>query len=142
MRGRYPSGVECVDPLAGSAQAKERLKVVLDTLAGRLRVQQACRQLGISEPRFRQLRQQALTAALAGLEPKSIGRPPRVVSPEAERLAALEEERARQEVALRMAQVREEVALILPRVVQEPPPPEKKTRRRRQSRPTGRRKRT
>src|SRR6516164_8817741 len=68
MRGRYPSGPEAVERLAGSAEAKERLQVVLETLAGRCRVQEACARLGISEPRFQQVRQQMLSAALNSLE--------------------------------------------------------------------------
>ncbi len=42
MRGRYPSGPEFVDKLDGSPEAKERLKVLLETIAGQLRVGDAC----------------------------------------------------------------------------------------------------
>jgi hypothetical protein len=128
MRGRRPSGPEYVERLAGSAQAKERLKVVLQTLAGTCRVQDACRQLGISEPRFHQLRSQMLAAALQGLEPKPIGRPAQAAPPEQEQRTALSEQLAAKEVELRAAQAREEIALILPRLAPEPATPEKKTR--------------
>ena len=63
MRGRRPSGPQYVQQLTGSDQAKKRLRVVLETLSGTCRVQEACRQLNISEPRFHQLRTEALAAA-------------------------------------------------------------------------------
>lgn len=119
MRGRLPSGPEYVDQLAGSDQAKERLKTVLETLAGTCRVQEACRRLKISEPRFHQLRQQVLEAGLAEIEPRAKGRPAKKWSPAEEEIARLREQLAAREVELRAAQVREEIALVLPRVVQE-----------------------
>ena len=127
MRGRRPAGPEYVEHLAGSELAKERLKVVLETLAGKCRVQEACRRLGISEPRFHQLRQQMLAAALERLEPQPAGRKPAPRAPEQERLAALADELAAKDVELRAAQARAEIALTLPRVAEEPATPEKKT---------------
>jgi hypothetical protein len=54
MRGRYPSGPEYVDVqhLHGSAQAKERLRVILETMMGQWRVAEACDRLGICERSF------------------------------------------------------------------------------------------
>jgi transposase-like protein len=114
-----------VDKLEGSASAKERLKVVLETLTGSCRVQEACARLGICEQRFHQLRQEALEAALAGLEPGIPGRPAHTPSPAEEQVRALEEQLAAMDRELRAAKAREEIALTLPRVVHEP---EKKTR--------------
>jgi len=137
MRGRKPSGPAYVDRLEGSPQAKERAKVLLDTLTGTCRVQEACVQLGISEPRFQQIRVEMLQAAVAALEPRPAGRPARPVTPEQEQLAALEQKLERAEVDLQGARIREEVALGLPAVVSAPTTPtttEKKTRRRHSSR--------
>jgi hypothetical protein len=145
MRGRRPSGPEGVDQLAGSAQAKQRLKVVLETLAGTCRVQDACERLGLSEARFHQLRRQVLAAALERLEPRPAGRRRRQPTPEQQQLVVLQQELAAKEVELRAAQARAEIALTLPRVLQEPTAPEKKTRQRPRSarhRPSGKRKRT
>ena len=114
MRGRRPSGPECVGRLAGSDQAKERLQVVLETLAGTCRVQEACRRLGVSEPRFHQLRTQVLEAALERLEPRPAGRPPQPAAAGGERLAALADQLAAKEVELRAAEARVEIALALP----------------------------
>jgi hypothetical protein len=128
MRGRRPSGPEYVEHLPGSEQAKERLKVVLETLSGKCRVLEACRRLGISEPRFHQLRTEALAAALEGLEPKTAGRKPAPVTPEQEQLAQLQDDLAAKDIELRAAQARAEIAVAMPHVVQEPPTTEKKTR--------------
>ena len=114
MRGRRPSGPECVERLAGSDRAKERLQVVLETLAGTCRVQEACRRLGVSEPRFHQLRTQVLEAALERLEPRPAGRPAQSASADAERLAAMADRVAAQDMELRAAEARVEIALALP----------------------------
>ncbi len=129
MRGRRPAGPEYVTKLEGSAQSKERLRLILETLAGRLRLQEACAQLGISEIRFHQLREAALQAALARIEPRPAGRPSGSSSPQEEQIRVLEEALLEKELALQEAQVREEVALILPHVVAGEAGPEKKTRR-------------
>jgi len=143
MRGRRPQGSAGVDHLPGSAQAKERLKVVLANLAGACRTQEACARLGVSEPRFQQLRWRVLQASLERLEPRAAGRPAATPSPEAERIRLLEELLAAKEVELRAALAREEIALTLPRVVHAATEPEKKTRGRpRQARPPGPRKHT
>ena len=108
MRGRRPAGPEIVEQLHGSAQARQRLRVVLETLAGRLRLQEACQQLGIGPVRFHTLRQAVLEAALAALEPRPAGRPPR--DDHAAAPAGQVEDTA---AALEASRLREEVALIL-----------------------------
>ena len=114
MRGRLPSGPECVNKLTGDAVAKERLQVVLETLAGTRRVNDACTRLNISEQRFEQLRREALQSALAALTPKPTGRRPRVASPEQVRWEQAQARIAALETQLRIAAARTEVATILP----------------------------
>src|SRR5262245_2660296 len=128
MRGRRPSGPEYVDTLSGSETAKERLKVILETLAGTCRVQEACVRLGISEPRFHQLRTQILQAALTGSELRSPGRKPQILSPAEEQVRLLQQKLEHQDAELRLARVREEVALTLPRVIDPDVDPAKKKR--------------
>lgn len=133
MRGRRPSGPECVEQLTGSPQAQQRLRVLLETLAGQCRVPQACQQLHISEPRFRQLRTAVLQAALERLEPQPLGRPPATATPPtADEVAALHARIAALEAELEAAQLREEIALILPQVAT---PTSKKAPRRRRRTP-------
>jgi hypothetical protein len=131
MRGRKPVGPSAVVQAAGSEQAKERAQVILATLAGTCRMEEACRLLGVGKTRFHQLRQELLQAAVASQEPRPIGRPPRAEpAPSAAEVAALERRLVELEVAARTAQVQEEIALILPRVGGAAAEPEKKTRRR------------
>jgi hypothetical protein len=125
MRGRHPSGPEYVAHLDGSVQAKQRLRVVLETIAGNYRVQEACQLLGICEQRFDQLRQQALQAALAELEAKPTGRPRHLGAPDD--TVGLRQQVTDLEAELRAAQVREEIALILPRAARQTPQAGKKT---------------
>src|SRR5687767_2741490 len=101
MRGRRPSGTEVVDRLEGSSTAKERFKAVFDTMAGQCRVEEACRRLGISEQRFRQLREEIVSAALAGAEPGKPGRRPKIVTPAEEQNRALQEQLAAKDIELR-----------------------------------------
>jgi len=113
MRGRYPSGPEAVERLRGSDEAKRRLRVLLEVLSGRCRVKDACAQLGLGEARLEQLRTRALVGALAALEPRPGGRPPRrreVTAGQVEELKARVHEL---ELELRVAQARGEVAQIL-----------------------------
>ena len=116
MRGRYPSGPEFVHKLNGSASAKERLQVLLETLAGARRVGEACDRLGISAPRFDQIRIESLQAALSALEPQPAGRRPQpTVTDEAE-VERLRQRVAQLEGELHAALVRAEIAVTLPQV--------------------------
>ena len=135
MRGRLPAGPEYVEKLQGPPDAKRRLEIILRTLAGTCRVQQACAELGVSEARFHQLRQEALQAALDGLTPRPAGRPQ--AAPADPRVAELEQQTETLRLELVASQTREEIALVLPRLAQagEAAPgdgPPKKARRRRQ----------
>ena len=130
MRGRYPSGPEFVHKLNGSASAQERLKVLLETLAGQRRIGEACDRLGISEPRFDQIRIDSLQAALSALEPQPAGRRPQpTVTDEAE-VERLRQRVAQLEGELHAALVRAEIAVALPQVGTE----QKTTRPRRRRR--------
>jgi hypothetical protein len=116
MRGRYPSGPEFVNKLNGSASAKERLQVLLETLAGTCRVLEACGRLDISEPRFDQIRIEGLQGALTALEPRPAGRPPRQTVTDEADVQRLRERIAQLEGELQAALVRAEIAVALPRV--------------------------
>ena len=115
MRGRRPVGPELVDRLPGSESARERVKVVLQTMTGELRVQEACEQLQISEQRFDELRIEAIQAAVASLEPKPMGRPVRETVVDAAEMERLQQRVAELEAQVAAAVVRAELATALPK---------------------------
>jgi len=140
MAGRHPAGPEYVDQLEGSEPAKRRLRIVLETLAGKCGIGEAATLLGITEQRVHQLREEALQAALAELEPKPAGRPRHGVA--SEDPTVLREQILELEKELRAAKVRESIALVFPELVVKPDDqteaePEKKTtaRPKRRARP-------
>jgi hypothetical protein len=92
MRGRKPSGPEYVERLENSAKAKARAKAILETMANRLTVQEACRRLGIGEVFFNRLRKRFLNGGVPALEDRPAGRRRRQPSAEAERIGKLEAE--------------------------------------------------
>jgi hypothetical protein len=51
-KGRKPEGTGHVERLSGSEVAKQRLTTILETLAGKITVPEACARLGIREARF------------------------------------------------------------------------------------------
>ena len=135
MRGRLPSGPDYVAKLAGSEEARRRLQLILQTLAGSTRVQQACAELGIGAARFHELRLDALQGAVAQLELRPAGRP--ALPPADPHVAELQGRIEQLELELQAAQTRTEIALVLPRLHPEPATegaPGKKPSRRRTSR--------
>jgi transposase-like protein len=137
MRGRIAAGPEYVEHLEGSDKAKERVRVILETMQGQCRVQEACERLGICEQRFRQLRETLLQAAVTSVEDRPAGRPRRLEEPA--EVTMLRQQVTQLARELQAAQVREEIALALPQVNRTPPKPapspagasKKKCRRRR-----------
>ncbi len=113
-RGRPPLGSKLVRNLEGSGHAKRRLELIIGTLTGEYTVVEASGSLGVSESAFFKLRTQALDGALKNLEPKPMGRPPKLATEEAKRIAELEVENDQLTVAVAASQVREELALAMP----------------------------
>ena len=114
MRGRRPVGPELAEQLDGSAQARARMRVILETLAGTTRVKEACAQLGICSQRFEALRADAVRGGIAALEPKPIGRPARVPAERAAEVARLTARVEELEAELQVTRVRAELAGRLP----------------------------
>lgn len=124
--GRKPQGVGLVSPLAGSEHAKQRLRLFLKTLSGECSVGEACAELGIGESRFFKQRGDWLQEALALLEPRSAGRPPKqepLVGPS--EVQALRERMQEAEARAAAAEVQAELALVLPHVIHRPAPGKK-----------------
>lgn len=118
MAGRKPLGPALVERLDGSEIAKERLELILATIAGQVTVVAAAQQLGLSEAMFYKLRNRVLQVSLLDLEPKPIGRPPRLTSEEATRSAELVERVSELQRELVAQTVRLELAQTMPHVVQ------------------------
>ena len=119
-RGRPPKKAEHVKRVEGSDEARERLALILRTLGGELSVAEASATLGVSESHFHRLRERALAGAAEALEPRPAGRPPSVVEAQDARVAELQEKLSDMELELRAAHVREQLALVMPHVLQPP----------------------
>ena len=109
-------GPALVAHLDGSAIAKERLELILETLAAQVTVVEACRILDISEAMFYKLRNRVLQVCLADLEPKRRGRPPRLATDDHQRAAELAAEVATLGDELAAQTVRLELARVLPQL--------------------------
>ena len=119
MSGRKPMGPQLVQHLDGSEQAKERLEVILETIAGNLKVQEACQRLGIKEAMFHRLRMRVLEAALSDLEPRLRGRPRRELSQQEQENEQLADRLKELKGELQIADVRRELAETLPHLLQD-----------------------
>ena len=111
--GAKPLGPELVEHLQGSEQAKTRLKTMLRAMNGELTVPEACAQLGIHETRFHVQRVETLQVALESLEARPAGRPRRVMSPEQQRIAELEQQVRDLQLDLQATQIRLEHAQVM-----------------------------
>src|SRR5579872_1041885 len=90
--GRKPKRLEHLEKVQASPLARSRLKWILATLSGEATIPQACAALEINEARFHKVRTDWLQAAADSLEPAPLGRPPKMPSPDAARIAALQEQ--------------------------------------------------
>jgi hypothetical protein len=119
MRGRHAAGPEYAERLAGSEQACRRMRVVLETIAGTRRVAEACAELGVCPQRFEAIRQEALQAGVAALEPRPAGRPRRGAAAADDEATRLRARVAELEARLQAAAIRAELATTLPRLGRE-----------------------
>lgn len=138
--GRPPRGLKHVDDLPGDPAGKEKLRVILATLSGEVSLAEACTQLGVSETRFLQLRRQGLEAALAALGRGPAGRPAKEISPETAQVSALQQEVKELKHRLVLEEVRTELALVMPHLVEagRKATAKKKSRRKKKGRKHGR----
>ena len=116
MRGRHAIGPQIAERVDGSALARARMQVILETIAGTKPVKDACAELDICEQMFERLRQKAIQAGVEALELKSAGRPPKSSSPSDEQITELKERVAELEVELQAATLKAELAATLPRL--------------------------
>ncbi len=139
---RPVKGPDLVDDLDGEAEAKRRLKVILEQISGECTVAEAMEELGIGRSRFFELRSKVLKSALAGLAPKARGRPsyPGYTEEDEAELQRLREHYDRELMELKIANVKEELRLVMPEVVIGSPEYEADQKKRRNRRKRQRRK--
>lgn len=119
-RGRPHEGAQLVEKLEeGSEVARQRLKVIFQTLSGVFTVQQACQILRINRSAFNKLRSQFLANAVQLLEPKTPGRKKKVMTSEQLENQRLIEENQRLKFELRAQQLREEIGLLMPHLLKD-----------------------
>jgi len=109
-----------VEGLDASEEAKAKLQVILETIAGEITVAEACERLGVSESRFHQLRDETLAIAAGGLEPKPRGRPPKTEEASASEMEALQKRVKDLEEELEFARARTVIATAFPHLVKDP----------------------
>lgn len=115
--GRKPDPAALVAALPGSDPTKRRLVLFLETLSGRRSVGEACAELDLCESRFYAQRAEWLEASVTLLEPGAPGRPAkRDPAPDPAELQALRARVQQLEARLAAAEVRSELACLLPRV--------------------------
>ncbi|HEY2588970.1 MAG TPA: hypothetical protein VGI81_24715 [Tepidisphaeraceae bacterium] len=119
-RGRPHEGAELVEKLEeGSEVARQRLKVIFQTMSGAFTVEQACQVLQINRSAFNKLRSQFIANAVQLLEPRTPGRKKKVVTPQEAENRRLIEENQRLKFELRAQQLREEIGLLMPHLLKD-----------------------
>jgi hypothetical protein len=116
MRGRPAVGPEIAERVTDSPEAVRRLRVILETIAGTKRVQDACEELHICGQRFERLREKAMRHAAAALVRQPAGRRRREEPAPGAEVTRLRERVAELEAELRAAKIRGELATALPRL--------------------------
>lgn len=134
--GRPPLDAETLSQrITASDLASERTRVILHTIAGELDIASAAAQLGISDERFRQLREQAVQGMAESLEPQHTGRkgapPP---SEKDDLITELETENQDMRIELEAARIRSEIALTMPHLLEDKPGVKKKRKAQRRKR--------
>jgi transposase-like protein len=118
--GRKPLSTEHLRRVQGSPHAKQRMRVFLETLGGKITVEEACRQIGIGDSQFHQVRHRWLQEAVELLEPRRSGRPPHEFD---EAYAKAELRRLEAEVAnLRQQLLATETRAEVARILEDEPP--------------------
>ncbi len=116
-RGRPVKGVELLEDMEVSEVARQRLMVILQTLAGALTIEEACQVLGINRSRFHDLRHEFLDRAAGLLEPRPPGPKPNRPTEAQLEIERLQREIVQLKLDLKATQIREEIALVMPQLL-------------------------
>ena len=126
-RGRPVLGADLVDNVPGSLVAKKKLKAIVRTIADEWTIDEACGELGVNRSRFNALRGEFLAQASALLEPRQPGRRPALTTEQqevAQEMQRLRDEVARLKTELHAHQIREELAIAMPFLLERQSPPD------------------
>ena len=128
--GRPPLGSAIVDRFEAPEVEKRRAKEVVAVLMREKTVDEACEALGVGRARYYQLQDDFIASGIAGLAPKPPGRKPAPSPSEAEiENARLREELTEQKLLAHAAEIRAEVAELLPGVLERRAAGQKKRRK-------------
>ncbi len=108
-----------VTNMDATSEPKKQLMVILEVLAGKRSIAEACEELQISEATFHRMRDQALQGALDGLAPLPVGRPGKKVDEKDEKIGALEEQLAEMGVELEAERIRTIMAIVKPELLKD-----------------------
>jgi len=117
MLGRKTMGPKLAENAAGSALAKQRLRLILETVSGQIPIPQACEELGISEAMFHKMRTRFIDEAAGLLEPRKSGPKAEEISPEQAKIERLESQVRELSIDLEASRIRTELALVMPHVL-------------------------
>jgi hypothetical protein len=104
--------------------------VILETLSGQKTIGEACEALGMNEAAFHKLRSRFLSEAVESLEPRPVGRKPKMSEADSEQVEKLRREVQELERELKASRVREEIALSMPQLSREDKKKRRGTRKR------------
>lgn len=117
--GRPNKGSDLVNDLSGSDESKLRLKLILDSIAGKISIKEVCEQLNICESRFHKLRSDVLQNILTDLQPKPKGRPPAEFDKRDEEIKELKNELRKIRLDCKALEIKAEIAVLAPQLLKE-----------------------
>ena len=115
-RGRPALGAELLESIEGASPiARERLEAIVRTLSGEWTLEEACEHLGVGRSWFCEMRSRFLRESAPLLEPRRPGPPPRVETEAERNTKELRQRLDELQIEVEAAQVREEIARVMPR---------------------------
>ena len=129
---RPTGGMKLLSGHSGSDEAKERFAAIVATMTGAKSVLEVCGELGMCEARFHAMRKEFLGGALSLLERRPVGRKP-AKDAESPEVSRLRDELEKLRLELTAAQIKAEIAMVMPHVLKRPEP-SKKTKGRKKPR--------
>ena len=125
---RPTGGMKLLSGLTASDDAKERFAAIVATMTGGQSISDVCNELGICEARFHAMRKEFLASAVDLLEKRPAGRKA-VDESESLEISRLRDEAEKLRIELAAAQIKAEIAMVMPHVLKHPDALKKKRNR-------------